>query len=43
MHHLAKAEKFELRRSSGAEVSQTVAAINYDRLVFVERALGLVQ
>jgi hypothetical protein len=43
MHHVAIAEKFELRRSSRAEVSQTIATIHYDRLVLVEGVLGIVE
>jgi hypothetical protein len=35
------AEEFELRRSSRAQVSQTVAAINDDRSRLVEDALGI--
>jgi hypothetical protein len=43
MHHIVVAEEFELRRSSRAEVSQTVAAIDHHRTIFLERAECVVQ
>ena len=43
MHYIAVAEKFELRRSSCAEVSQAVAAVDDDRFVFVEEQFSVVQ
>jgi hypothetical protein len=43
MPHVAVAEKFELRRSSRAQVSQAIAAIHYNRFVFIECALGFIQ
>jgi len=39
MPHIVKAEKFELRRSPRAEVSQTVTAIDDYGSRFVERVL----
>lgn len=43
MHHVAIAEKFELRRSPRAQVSQTIAAIDNHRPLLVENVLSLVQ
>jgi hypothetical protein len=43
MHHVAKAEKFELRRSSRAEVSKTIAAVDDDLPLFVECMPRVVQ
>jgi len=36
------AEKFELRRSPRAQLSQAIAAVNDDRATFVELVLGVV-
>lgn len=43
MHHVAIAEEFELRRSPRAKVSQTIAAVDDDRPLLVERVFGIVQ
>jgi hypothetical protein len=43
MHHVAEAEEFELRRSSRAQVSQTIAAVNDDRAPFIERVLRIMK
>ncbi|HEV2170247.1 MAG TPA: hypothetical protein VGR40_04830 [Candidatus Binatus sp.] len=37
MMHVGEAEQFELRRSSCAEVSQAIAAIDHDRTGAVEQ------
>jgi hypothetical protein len=36
VHHVAKAEEFELRRSSRAQISQAIAAVDDHRPLLVE-------
>jgi hypothetical protein len=43
VHHVAIAEEFELRRSSRAQVSQAVAAVDDDRALLVENVLRVMQ
>ena len=43
MHYVAKAEKFELRRSPRAQVSQAIAAVDYHRSLSVECPFRVVQ
>ena len=43
MRYVVEAEKFELRRSSRAKVSQAVATIDNDRFVLVERVFRAIE